>query len=180
MPSNTTSTNHSYSLTANILLSWVSDLVWLDETPYDPATGSGALGVEFAGTAVSSPSPFGQNITIAKANNISDNLISANRELQWSEAYYRGYYELHVSREKVDARYFGLPTIINQNPNEISLANFTVRNGGNRLERFNGSAAVGGLVTNGALKGGQLVQTNVTNATDTGKYFISHEDVENL
>jgi alkaline phosphatase D len=158
------------------LASWVSDLVWLDESPYDPATGAGAIGVEFGGTAVSSPSPFGQNISIARANNISDYLVRDNRELQWSEAYYRGYYELHVSKEKVDAKFFGLPKIVTRNPNEISLANFTVLNGGNRLERFQGSAAAGGIVESGALKGGRVVQTNVTNATDTGRYFLNQEN----
>lgn len=161
-------------------MSWVSDLVWLDESPYDPATGAGAIGVEFAGTAVSSPSPFGQNISIASANNISEFLIKDNRELQWSETYYRGYYELHVSKEKMDAKFFGLPTIINRNPDEISIANFTVLNGGNRLERFNGSPAVGGVVEDGALKMGKVVQTNITNATDTGRYFISQENVQNM
>lgn len=169
------------SNTANYISSWVSDLVWLDQHPYDPATGAGAVGVEFAGTAVSSPSPAGQNISIAAANNASQYLIQANRELQWSELYYRGYYELHVSEEKIDAKYFGLPTIINRNPNEISIANFTVLNGGNRLQRFNGSsAAVGGVVANGVLKQGRTVQTNITNATDTGRYFISHENVQNI
>lgn len=160
--------------------SWVSDLVWLDESPYDAATGAGAIGVEFAGTAVSSPSPLGQNISTATANNFSNYVIRDNRELQWSEAYYRGYYELHVSQEKLDARYFGLPTVVNRNPNEISLANFTVLNGGNRLERYDGSPAVGGVVENGALKAGKVMQTNLTNATDSGVYFISHEDVQNI
>lgn len=32
---------------------WVSDLVWLDQHPYDPASGAGAVGVEFAGTGKS-------------------------------------------------------------------------------------------------------------------------------
>jgi alkaline phosphatase D len=160
--------------------SWVSDLVWLDHSPYDPVTGAGSIGVEFAGSAVSSPSPAGQNISIAAANNASMALIRDNRELQWSELYYRGYYELHISKQKVDAKYFGHPTIVNRNPNEISIANFTVMSGANRLERFNGSAAVGGIVANGALKGGKVVQTNVTNATDTGRYFISMENVEDL
>jgi hypothetical protein len=35
-------------------------------------------------------------------------------------------------------------------------------------------------VENGALKGGNVVQTNVTNATDTGLYFISQENVQNI
>lgn len=83
---------------------WVSDLVWLDEAEYDPVTGAGAVGVEFAGTAVSS-SGFGG--TIATANNQSDSLVSDNSELQWSEGYYRGYFELQVSAKKIDASYFG-------------------------------------------------------------------------
>jgi phosphodiesterase/alkaline phosphatase D-like protein len=54
--------NHLYShnisntafLAGDSHANWVSDLVWLDETPYDQTTGAGAIGVEFAGTAVSS------------------------------------------------------------------------------------------------------------------------------
>lgn len=117
---------------------------------------------------------------MARANNISDYLIRDNRELQWSEVYYRGYFELHVSKERLEAKYFGLPTVINRNPYEISIANFTVLNGGNHLERSRGVPADGGVVENGALKGGSVVQTNITNATDSGQYFISREeDVEN-
>ena len=66
---------------------WVSDLVWLDEKNYDPATGAGAIGVEFAGTAVTS-SGFGG--TIATANRQSATLVRDNLELQWQEGYYRG------------------------------------------------------------------------------------------
>ncbi|KAL8713113.1 MAG: hypothetical protein Q9220_002634 [cf. Caloplaca sp. 1 TL-2023] len=157
---------------------WVSDLVWLDHTPYDPSTGGGSIGVEFAGSAVSSPSPAGQNISIAAANLASKALIAANRELQWSELYYRGYFELHISQESVNASYFGLPTVVNRNPNEISLANFTVLSGANALYRD--PVPAGGVVENGALKGGQTVQTNLTNSTATGLYFISHENVEDI
>ena len=70
--------------------SWVSDLVWLDHSDYNPRTGQGAIGVEFAGSAISSPSPYGQNITLAKANAASEWLVTHNRELQWQEVYYRG------------------------------------------------------------------------------------------
>ncbi|KAL8913025.1 MAG: hypothetical protein Q9171_002093 [Xanthocarpia ochracea] len=157
---------------------WVSDLVWLDHTPYDPSSGDGSIGVEFAGSAVSSPSPAGQNISIAAANNVSRSLIASNRELQWSELYYRGYFELHISHDAVEANYFGLPTVINRNPDEISLANFTVLNGANALDR--NPVPGGGVVENGALKGGETVQTNRTNSTATGLYFISREDVEDI
>ena len=182
----TFNTLYSHNIGNNIVISgdshanWVSDLVWLDNQTYDPATGKGAIGVEFAGSAVSSPSPAGQNISIAAANNASAWLIGANRELQWSELYYRGYFELHIGHDSVNASYFGLPTIINRNPNEISLANFTVLSGANALYRGPAGVSGGGVVENGALKGGRTVQTNETNSTATGLYFISHEDVEDI
>ena len=151
---------------------WVSDLIWLDTHEYDPKTGSGSIGVEFAGTAVSSPSPAGQNISISKANNASNYLINDNRELQWSELYYRGYFELHISHKAVEARYFGIPTNLKRGPGEISLGNFTVLDGANALQR--NPVPGGGVVGNGALKFGKTVQTNVTNNTETGQYSISN------
>ena len=157
---------------------WVSDLVWLDHAPYDPSTGAGSIGVEFAGSAVSSPSPAGQNVSIAKANAGSQALIANNRELQWSELYYRGYFELQISVHSVNASYFGMPTLVNRNPNEISLANFTVLSGANALYR--NPVPANGVVENGALKGGKTVQTNITHDTKKGGYFISHEDVEDI
>lgn len=178
-------TLYANNISNNIMISgdshanWVSDLVWLDHQPYDPASGAGSVGVEFAGTAVTSPSPYGQNISLAKANNASSYLIAANRELQWSEIYYRGYFELHISQSCVSANYFGLPTVVTRNPDEISLANFTVNAGENRLARASGVTG-GGVVENGALKGGRTVQTNATNDTTTGKWFVSMENVEDI
>ncbi|EXJ83524.1 alkaline phosphatase [Capronia coronata CBS 617.96] len=178
-------TLYDHNITNNILISgdshanWVSDLVWLDHHAYDPATGEGSIGVEFGGTAVSSPSPGGQNISIAASVDASQWLVGANRELQWSELYYRGYFELHISQQAVKARYFGMPTVVNRNPGEISLANFTVVSGENRLHRFNGTV-VQAPVENGWVKFGEVRQTNVTNSTDTGLYYISHENVEDL
>ncbi|EDU49515.1 phosphodiesterase/alkaline phosphatase phoD [Pyrenophora tritici-repentis Pt-1C-BFP] len=42
----------SFAITGDLHANWVSDLVWLEETPYDQTTGAGAVGVEFAGTAL--------------------------------------------------------------------------------------------------------------------------------
>jgi len=178
-------TLYDNNITNNIMISgdshanWVSDLIWLDHHDYDPATGAGSIGVEFAGTAVSSPSPYGQNISIARSVNASQWLVTANRELQWQEVYYRGYFELHISQQKVDAKYFGMPTIVTHNPGEISLANFTVMNGDNKLHRFNGTV-VASPVENGFVKFGKTLQTNITNATDTGLYYISHNNTEDI
>ena len=166
--------NNNVFLAGDSHASWVSDLVWLDEHSYDPATGAGSVGVEFAGTAVTSPCPYGQNITLAKAHNASDWLTAANRELQWQDLYYRGYYELSIDHDAVNASFFGLPSITTRNPYEISLANFTVKAGENKLQRaaHGGPAALGGVVESGSLKRGHLVETNVTHDTASGKYFV--------
>ncbi|KAJ9348658.1 hypothetical protein DTO280E4_9283 [Paecilomyces variotii] len=118
---------------------------------------AGSVGVEFAGTAISSPSPYGQSISIELSVEASKALIAINRELQWSELYYRGYFELHITPKEVEAQYFGMPTIMTRNPGEISLANFTVKSGDNHLYR-GVSGVAGGVVVNGALKSGQTIQ----------------------
>ena len=164
--------NNTIFLAGDSHASWVSDLVWLDEHPYNQSTGDGSVGVEFAGSAVSSPCPYGQNITLKLANSASSLLVASNRELQWQDLYYRGYYEIRISYDAVSASFFGLPTIATRNGYEISLANFTVLNGANKLLRTNGVVA-GGMAESGALKLGKITQTNTTNDTATGKYFIS-------
>ncbi|KAH8677650.1 PhoD-like phosphatase [Xylariales sp. PMI_506] len=150
--------------------SWVSDLVWLGEHDYDAGTGAGSVGVELAGSAVSSPCPYGQNITLVDANEYAGFLTAANSELQWQDLYFRGYYEISVGYDAVNASFFGIPTTILRQPYEFSLANFTVRAGDNHLLRSSGSA--GGVVESGSSKNGQLVQTNMTLDTATGEYFV--------
>jgi alkaline phosphatase D len=151
--------------------SWVSDLVWLDEHDYDPATGAGSIGVEFAGSAVSSPCPYGQNISLSSANAASAWLTQANRELQWQDIYYRGYYELSISYTSINASFFGIPTTTIKQGYEVSLANFTVFAGENKLHRLSG-ASVAPIVESGSVKSGQVVSTNLTHDTETGKYFV--------
>jgi alkaline phosphatase D len=149
--------------------SWVSDIAWLDEKAYNGTSGQGAIGVEFAGSAVTSPCPYGANISLELANTASTALVAANSELQWSDIYYRGYFELKISHEKVDAQFFGLPTVVSRNGYEISLANFTVPAGQNKLAR----PVAGGVVESGSVKGGKRVQTNATLDTGSGEWFVS-------
>ncbi|KAE8445639.1 hypothetical protein EG329_012936 [Mollisiaceae sp. DMI_Dod_QoI] len=169
--------NNTIFLAGDSHASWVSDLVWLDTHPYDPVTGDGSVGVEFAGSAVSSPCPYGQNITLKSANNYSSILVDSNRELQWQDLYYRGYYEISVAKDAVHAAFFGMPTIATRNGYEISLANFTVMSGANRLLR-SGHAVAGGVAESGSLKYGTISGTNITNDTATGLYFISSYNLD--
>lgn len=176
--------NHLYqnNIGNNIVMSgdshasWVSDLVWLDHSNYSSSSGAGSVGVEFAGSAVSSPCPYGQNISLDSANNYSSWLVAHNEELQWQDIYYRGYFELQISYEEVNASFFGMPTIINRNPYEIPIANFTVKVDENRIQR----PVAGGIVESGALKTGVVQQTNATNNTNTGVFFVSMDNEEDI
>lgn len=80
---------------------------------------------------------------------------------------------MSVSYDAMNAYFFGLPQIGTRDGYEISLANFTVRSGENRLARTNGVAAVGGAAESGSLKGGKILGKNAMNDTAMGRYFTS-------
>lgn len=181
--------HHLYSngISNNVFLSgdshmnWVTDLVWLNGTNpdnmlYDPDTGANSVGVEFAGTGVSSPSPLGETVNIKTANKGSQILIEDNPELQWQEAYYRGYYEMKINHQSINATYFGMPTILTRNSYEIPLGNFSIVAGANRLTRPVGN----GVVESGYIKTGMVKMTNITNDTSVagGRWFVSHAGIE--
>ncbi|KAI1434496.1 alkaline phosphatase-like protein [Xylaria sp. CBS 124048] len=144
---------------------WVSDLVWLDEKEYNAETGDGSIGVEFAGTAVTST---GDSSPILEARENSQFRLGNNTELQWQDGYYRGYIYLSVKQDSLEARYYGSPSVASRNPWDLPLANFTVHSGANKLARPVG----GGSVEAGALKGGKTKGTNITLNTETGKWDV--------
>lgn len=136
---------------------WVSDIAYDNRTGYNATTGAGSYGVEFAGTAVSSPSSFGYNYTLngpypaAYYEQVAGALVgnaTANTELQWTEGATRGYFELHLSRDDATALYYGISDVRTRNTNESVLATFVVKDRANRLER----PVAGGFVTGGALR----------------------------
>ncbi|KAI8965930.1 PhoD-like phosphatase-domain-containing protein [Daldinia sp. FL1419] len=144
---------------------WVSDLVWLDEKPYDPATGEGAIGVEFAGTAVSSTGFSG---LIEPGRKEAEYRVGNNTVLQWQDGYYRGYFLLSVTPDRLDARYYGSPSVASRNVWDLPLANFTVLAGENKLTRPVG----GGKVEAGFLRGGKTKATNITLNTETWEWDV--------
>ncbi|KNZ77118.1 Alkaline phosphatase D [Termitomyces sp. J132] len=98
---------------------WVSDLARPNDTSYDEVTGNGAFGVEFGGTAVTSPSSFGTNISPTDADVISRGFVAQNPELQWT----------------------------NPNLDHLEIANFIVRAGENKLSRpVAGGAVLAGII----------------------------------
>ncbi|THH07789.1 hypothetical protein EW145_g3145 [Phellinidium pouzarii] len=130
---------------------WVSDLAHPnDTTTYNSSTGEGALGVEFAGTAVTSTSPFGAGILPAAADVISTSLVveKGNEDLQWSEGSYRGFFTLMMDPNTLKATYYGMRNISFPNLDGFASANFTVLAGTNKLSR----PVAGGSVLAGVLK----------------------------
>jgi len=154
--------NNTIVLSGDSHANWVFDLTYDNQTGYNPATGKGALGVEFAGTAVSSPSPFGANYSYDIHKNITDYYVETNNELlfdpvrgvltynRWAEGHYRGYYELHLTYQNATAYYYGYPNLTSYNTEEYLSAVFTVQAGANAIQR----PAAGGTVGYGSLKNG--------------------------
>ncbi|KAK3987697.1 alkaline phosphatase [Cladorrhinum sp. PSN332] len=144
---------------------WVSDVPWLGNSDYNSATGAGSIGVEFAGTAVSSSGTSGP---ITNANSNAQTQINRHQVLQWQEGYYRGYFLLTAGKDKVTTQYFGSPSVSTRNPWDLPLANFTVLSGQNRLAR----PVAGGRTEAGSLRGGNVVGTNLTRNTETGEWRV--------
>ena len=74
----------------------------------------------------------------------------------------------------VEAQYWGCPTVETPNAFEVSLADFSVTSGANRLDRPIG----GGVVEAGALKegAGEVRGTNMTMHTQTGEWSVHSFD----
>ncbi|KAI0673017.1 PhoD-like phosphatase-domain-containing protein [Trametes maxima] len=128
---------------------WVSDLARPnDTTTYNPVTGQGAIGVEFAGTAVTSSSAFGAGIAPAAADVISRRYVQGNVDLQWSEGSYRGFFTLTLNTTAATATYYAMRNISSPNLDAFASATFVVEAGANKLAR----PVAGGQVSAGALK----------------------------
>ncbi|VDB92153.1 unnamed protein product [Peniophora sp. CBMAI 1063] len=104
---------------------------------YDPATGDGALGVEFAGTAVTSTSAFGPGIALAAADQIITALVAApgnEQPWQWSEESYRGFFTLTINPGTMMATYYAMENVSNANTNSFAGAQFVVNAGENKSQ----------------------------------------------
>jgi len=131
---------------------WVSDLAHPnDTTTYNPLTGEGAIGVEFAGTAVTSPSAFGVGAPPAATDPISALFVAGNPDLQWSEGSFRGFFTLTIDSKEVNATYYAMSDISTPNLNSFVSAVFNVKTGKNKLSRpvAGGKVAAGVLKSNG-------------------------------
>jgi len=128
---------------------WVSDLAHANDTMrYNSATGEGAIGVEFAGTGVTSTTgPFVPG-TFENAVNVSATYVKENIDLQWSEGFFRGFFTLELTPKTMNATYWSMRDVTFRNLDGFRTASFIVNAGQNRLSR----PVAGGDIASGALK----------------------------
>lgn len=117
-------------LTGDVHSSWAYDLPRDPFGGYDKATGKGSLGVEFAGTSVSSPSNLGRGPEGPKQ--LAD--LRANRpHLHYVDGRYRGYFIVDMTRDRLQADYYALATIEERSTKERFEQGFITETGKNHL-----------------------------------------------
>jgi alkaline phosphatase D len=98
-------------LTGDIHTSWAIELSDDPNNPdvYDPATGAGAIGVEFVTTSITSPGIAGIN------NDLIPVFQGANPHIKWADLEQRGYLILDVTPERAQAAWFHVDDITDPN-----------------------------------------------------------------
>ena len=117
-------------LTGDVHSSWAYDLPRDPFAGYDKATGKGSLGVEFAGTSVSSPSSLG-------AGPDGEQQLAATRgarpHLHYVDGRYRGYFVVDLTRERLQADFYAVATVLDRSTTERFEKGFVTASGANRL-----------------------------------------------
>ena len=117
-------------LTGDVHSSWAYDLPRQPFGGYDRATGKGSIGVEFAGTSVSSPSNLGRGPEGPKQ--LADTL-AARPHLHYGDGRYRGYFIVDMTRERLQADFYAVATVEERNTMERFEKGFITESGRNHL-----------------------------------------------
>jgi alkaline phosphatase D len=102
-------------LTGDVHSNWAFDVPRRPFDGYDPGTGRGSLAVELAGTSVTSSSTLGagpdgeKQLAAVKA---------ARPHLFYADGRYRGYYIVDLTRERMQADFFVMRTILDRTSEE--------------------------------------------------------------
>jgi alkaline phosphatase D len=117
-------------LTGDVHSSWAYDLPRQPFDGYDKATGKGSVGVEFAGTSVTSPSNLGRGPEGPKQ--LAD-LVAARPHLHYADGRYRGYFIVDLTRERLQTDFYAVATIEERSPKERFEKGFVTESGRNHL-----------------------------------------------
>jgi alkaline phosphatase D len=108
--------------------SWAYDLPRDPFAGYDKATGKGSVGVEFAGTSVTSPSNVGRDGEKQLAA-----LRDARPHLHYVDGRYRGYFVVDLTSQRLQADYYAMATIEERSTRERFEKGFVTESGRNHL-----------------------------------------------
>ena len=105
-------TNHLLVLTGDVHSAWAYDLAREPFTPktYDPDTGKGAIGTEIVTPSVTSPNGL-------RADQIGT-IMSLRPHLKYVSGEHRGYVVLDLTRERLQADWWYVPTILERTASE--------------------------------------------------------------
>jgi alkaline phosphatase D len=103
-------TSHLVVFTGDVHSSWGYDIARDPFAKYDPATGRGAIGSEIITSSVTSPS--GLNAERAAA------LLKARPHLKFVEGEHRGYTVVDITRDRLQADWWLVPTISERSSGE--------------------------------------------------------------
>ncbi|HYE88498.1 MAG TPA: alkaline phosphatase D family protein [Vicinamibacterales bacterium] len=117
-------------LTGDVHSSWAFDLPRDPFGGYDKATGKGSLGVEFAGTSVTSPSNLGRGPDGPKQ--LAD-VQAARPHLHYVDGRYRGYFIVDLTRQRLQADYYAVASIEERTTRERFEKGFITESGRNHL-----------------------------------------------
>jgi alkaline phosphatase D len=125
-------------LTGDIHSSWANELTgnpW-DPATYDPATGRGVLGVEFATPAVSSPGVLDPLAAVKRAKLIGD----TSPHVKYVEYQKRGYVLLDIDQQRIQGEFWHVDTVDVPSREETLAAAFVNEAGANRLQPASGAS----------------------------------------
>lgn len=127
-------------LTGDVHSSWAYDLPRRPFDGYDRATGKGSMGVEFAGTSVTSPSNLGRGPD--GPTQLAD-IQAARPHLHYVDGRYRGYFILDLTRERLQSDFYAMATIEERSTKEAFTRGFISESGRNHLVEVSTPAAGG-------------------------------------
>jgi alkaline phosphatase D len=122
--------NNLALLTGDIHSSWAYDLPRRPFDGYDKKSGKGSLGVELAGTSISSPTNIGAGPDGARE---LAGYVAARPHLHYVDGRYRGYFILDLTRQRLQADFYGVATVQERSTKERFEKGFITESGRNHL-----------------------------------------------
>jgi alkaline phosphatase D len=120
-------------LTGDAHSSWALDIAEdpFDPSRYDATTGQGSLAVEFVAPGVTSPG----------TNAATSAILSTHPHLKFADTSRRGYVLLDINRERVQAEWYFMTTLLERRADEELAVSFETLQGENRVRAALGPSA---------------------------------------